>query len=234
MTDSGTERVTIEYRVLTDVALVTSPDILNVCDVTQLTALARTDFPYRLPGKLSLNLPTGWTTDYPLNVSGDFSQGQPLRLKVPVRVCRTDTAEAVLDPVDLRTTGQARVRNPGGANVTRNVQGGARQPEQERGGRRAGQGYVVTLVFTVDSTLENVRLIDPLPGGGAACRARPAAGAGAESREPESASGRRRDPADARDSRHVHADVHAVHGSTGGPRGDGPGSELVSARSAAG
>ncbi|GGN43615.1 hypothetical protein [Deinococcus daejeonensis] len=168
VTDSGTERVTIEYRVLTDVALVTSPDILNVCDVTQLTALARTDFPYRLPGKLSLNLPTGWTTDYPLNVSGDFSQGQPLRLKVPVRVCRTDTAEAVLDPVDLRTTGQARVRNPGGANVTRNVQGGARASLNKSVEAAAqGQGYVVTLVFTVDSTLENVRLIDPLPGGGA-------------------------------------------------------------------
>ena len=111
VTDSGTERVTIEYRVLTDVTLVTSPDILNVCDVTQLTALAKTDFPYRLPGKLSLNLPTGWTTDYPLEANGDFSQGLPLRLKVPVRVCRSDTAEAVLDPVGLRDRKSTRLNS---------------------------------------------------------------------------------------------------------------------------
>lgn len=164
--DGGTNRVTIEYRVRTEVTLVTAPDILNACDVTQLTATARTEFPYRLPARLKLNLPTGWTSDYPLEVPGEFSQGQPLRLKVPVRVCRSDTAEAVLDPIDLRTTGQARVRNPGGANVTRNVEGGARASLQ-KSVEATAQGYVVTLVLTVDSTLEGLRLLDALPGGGA-------------------------------------------------------------------
>lgn len=164
--DGGTNRVTIEYRVQTEVTLVTSPDILNACDVTQLTATARTDFPYRLPARLKLNLPAGWTSDYPLEVPGEFSQGQPLNLKAPVRVCRSDTAEAVLDPIDLRTTGQARVRNPGGANVTRNVQGGARASLQ-KSVEATAQGYLVTLVLSVDSTLENVRLLDPLPTGGA-------------------------------------------------------------------
>ena len=74
----------------------------------------------------------------------------------------------MLDQVGLRTAGQARVRNPGGANVTRNVQGGARASLSKAvEAAPQGQGYVVTLVFTVDSTLENVRLIDPLPGVGA-------------------------------------------------------------------
>lgn len=164
--DGGTNRVTIEYRVRTEVTLVTAPDILNACDVTQLTATARTEFPYRLPARLKLNLPTGWTSDYPLEVPGEFSQGQPLRLKVPVRVCRSDTAEAVLDPIDLRTTGQARVRNPGGANVTRNVEGGARASLQ-KSVEATAQGYLVTLILNVDSTLENLRLFDALPAGGA-------------------------------------------------------------------
>ncbi|MFD1730580.1 hypothetical protein ACFSC4_05060 [Deinococcus malanensis] len=93
-------------------------------------------------------------------------QGQPLRLKVPVRVCRSDTAEAVLDPAGLRTTGQARVRSPGGANVTRSVQGGARA-NLAKSVEASPQGYIVTLVLTVDGTLENVRLIDPLPGASA-------------------------------------------------------------------
>lgn len=165
--DAGTGRVTLEYRVLTDLVLVTVPDILNVCDVTQLTATARTDFPYRLPGRLKLNLPSGWNSDYPLEMPGDFMAGQPLRLKVPVRVCRSDTAEAVLDPADLHATGQARVRSPGGANVTRSVQGGARAT-LGKSVEASATGYVVTLVLTVDRTLENVRLIDPLPAPGAA------------------------------------------------------------------
>ncbi|CAM3607152.1 hypothetical protein DEFR109230_05005 [Deinococcus frigens] len=165
VTDGAAGRVTIEYRVRTDVTLITVPDILNACDVTQLTASARTDFPYRLPGRLKLNLPTGWTSDYPLETSGEFSGGQPLKLKLPVRVCRSDTAEAVLDPVGLRTTGTARVQSPAGANVTRSVQGGARA-SLTKNVNAGAQNYQVTLVFTVDSTLENVRLIDPLPGGG--------------------------------------------------------------------
>ncbi|MFC4425688.1 hypothetical protein [Deinococcus navajonensis] len=166
VSDAGTGRVLIEYRVLTDLTLVTAPDILNACDVTQLTATARTDFPFRLPGRLKLNLPTGWNSDYPLEIPGDFMAGQPLRLKVPVRVCRSDTAEAVLDPADVHATGQARVRSPGGANVTRSVQNGARAT-LAKSVEAAAQGYVVTLVLTVDRTLENVRLIDPLPAPGA-------------------------------------------------------------------
>ncbi|WP_019010637.1 hypothetical protein [Deinococcus aquatilis] len=174
--DGSTGRVTIEYNVKAEVTLVTAPDILNACDVTQLTATAKTDFPYRLPARLKLNLPTGWTSDYPLELPGDFSAGQPLRLKAPVRVCRSDTAEAILDPIDLRTTGVARVRNPGGANVTRNVQGGARaslaktveasaQSSSTGSSTGGAAGYTVTLVLTVDSTLENVRIGDPLPTG---------------------------------------------------------------------
>ncbi|GGM02718.1 hypothetical protein GCM10010841_09090 [Deinococcus aerophilus] len=162
--DEVAGRVTIEYRVLSTVTLITAPDILNACDVTQLVASARTDFPYRLPATLALNLPTGWSSDYPLETSGEFSGGQPLRLKVPVRVCRSDTAEAVLNPVGLRTTGAAKVRSPGSANVTRSVQNGARA-SLSKSVEAAAQGYTVTLVFTVDSTLENVRLIDPLPAG---------------------------------------------------------------------
>ncbi|GMA13811.1 hypothetical protein [Deinococcus metallilatus] len=171
VSDAGTGKVTLEYRVQTELTLVTAPDIVNACDVTQLTATARTEFPHRLPARLKLNLPAGWSSDYPLEQPGEFSSGAPLRLKVPVRVCRSDTAEAVLAPLDLRTTGQARVRNPGGANVTRTVQGGARAT-LSKNVEPSAQGYTVTLTFTVDSTLENVRLLDPLPSGGSASAVR--------------------------------------------------------------
>ncbi|WP_353885878.1 hypothetical protein [uncultured Deinococcus sp.] len=164
VSDGTTGRVTIEYNVQTEVSLVTAPDLLNACDVTQLVAVAKTDFPYKLPARLRLNLPSGWTSDYPLELPGDFGGGQALRLKVPVRVCRTDTAEAVLDPAGLRTTGQARVRAPGGANVTRAVENGARG-SLNKNVEPAAQGYAVTLTLTVDRTLDNVRLIDPLPAG---------------------------------------------------------------------
>ncbi|MDV6374641.1 hypothetical protein [Deinococcus arenicola] len=167
VSEGAAGRVTIEYRVLSDVTLTTAPDIVNACDVTQLTASARTDFPYRLPGRLGLSLPTGWTSDYPLEASGEFSAGQPLRLKVPVRVCRSDTAEATLNPIGLRTTGAVRVQSPGSVNVTRTVQGGARA-SLNKSVDASGQNYQVTLSLKVDSTLENVRLIDPLPTGGTA------------------------------------------------------------------
>ncbi|ASN82063.1 hypothetical protein [Deinococcus ficus] len=165
--DGGTGRVVIEYRPLTEITLSTTPDVLNACDPAQLVAVAKTDFPYRLPARVRLNLPSGWSSDYPLELSGEFGGGQRLNLKVPVRICRSDTAEAILDPIDLRTTGPAQVRNPGGANVTRNVQGGGRASlaKSVELAPAGTQGYVVTLVLTVDSTLENVRLIDMLPQG---------------------------------------------------------------------
>ncbi|WP_206431583.1 hypothetical protein [Deinococcus psychrotolerans] len=167
--DGTTGRVTIEYTPRTEVTLLTSPDLLGACDVAQLTATAKTDFPYKLPGTLNLNLPAGWTSDYPLTLRGDLSSGNPLRLKVPVRVCRTDSAEAVLDPVGLRTTGQARVRSPGGANITRNVEQGARAGVAKSIEANA-QGYVVTLQITADSTIDNVQITDPLPTSGSAVR----------------------------------------------------------------
>ncbi|GAA3997876.1 hypothetical protein GCM10022631_05700 [Deinococcus rubellus] len=162
--DGTTGRVTIEYTPRTEVTLLTTPDVLNACDVTQLTASAKTDFPYKLPATLNLNLPAGWTSDYPLSLRGDLSASTPLRLKVPVRVCRTDSAEAALDPVNLRTTGQARVRSPGGSNITRNVEQGARAGVAKSIEAIEG-GYTVTLQITADSTLENVQITDPLPSG---------------------------------------------------------------------
>jgi hypothetical protein len=165
VTDSATGRVTIEYTPRTEITLLTTPDILNACDVTQLVATAKTDFPYKLASTLNLNLPSGWTSDYPLNLRGDLSASTPLRLKVPVRVCRSDSAEAALDPVGLRTTGQARVRSPGGSNISRSVEQGARATIA-KSVEATAQGYLVTLRLSVDSTLENVQITDPLPSGG--------------------------------------------------------------------
>ena len=178
--DGSTGKVTLEYRVLTEVTLSTAPDVLNACDVSQLSAQARTDFPYKLPGTLNLRLPLGWTSDYPLQLQGDLSASSPLRLKVPVRICRSDSAEAVLTPPDVRASGEARVRDPGGVNVSRTVQGNAGQGAarvhltkaatalaaagpQASGGQ---QGYTITLTFTTDTTLDDVRILDPLPSGG--------------------------------------------------------------------
>ncbi|MGI8748801.1 MAG: hypothetical protein ACR2J4_10710, partial [Deinococcus sp.] len=121
VTDNSAGRVTLEYQVRPALTLQTSPDVLDACDVAQLTAEARSDFPYPLPSDLSLSLPLGWTSDYPLGLRGDLSAGKVLRLKVPVRICRSDSAEALLAQAGLRAGGDARVRDPAGVNVSRSV-----------------------------------------------------------------------------------------------------------------
>ena len=162
--DGQTGRVTIEYRVLTSISLSVAPDLLAACDVTQLSVVAKTNFPYRLPASVRVNLPSGWTTDYPLQLSGDFGAGQALRLKAPVRICRSDTAQAVLEPVGLTTSGQAVVRAPGGANASRNVENGA-QAALTKTVEATANGYTVNMVLTVNGTIDNLRIIDPLPQG---------------------------------------------------------------------
>jgi hypothetical protein len=174
--DGATNKVTLEYTVRTEVTLSTMPDVLDACDVSQLTATARTEFPYKLPSTLNLNLPVGWTSDYPLQARGDLSSTSPLRLKVPVRICRSDSAEAVLAPVGVRATGDANVRNPSGVNITRSVQNGARvhlaKTAEALGALGAGQngpspqGYTITLQLSTDSGIENLRITDPLPAQG--------------------------------------------------------------------
>ncbi len=172
--DGSVGKVTLEYNVRTEVTLSTAPDVLDACDVAQLTVQARTDFPYKLPSTLNLNLPVGWTSDYPLSARGDLSSAAPLRFKVPVRICRSDTAEAVLAPVGVRATGEASVRNPSGVNVTRSVQNGARvhvaktAEALSQAGNQGGpvqQGYVITLQIIADSAVDNLRIVDPLPSG---------------------------------------------------------------------
>ncbi|ADV67831.1 hypothetical protein [Deinococcus maricopensis] len=165
--DGDAARVTLEYAVRTDLTLTTTPDIVAACDVTQLTATARTDFPYRLPATLRLGLPAAWSSDYPLELRGDLSSTTPLRLRLPARVCASDAAQATLDPSGLTVTGEARVLNPAGANVTRTTQlGSATQRAQlNKAATAAPGGYTVTLSLTVDAALDNVRITDPLPGG---------------------------------------------------------------------
>ncbi|WP_424951824.1 hypothetical protein [Deinococcus sp.] len=174
VSDGATGHVTLEYLVRTEVTLLTSPDVLGACDVAQLTAQARTDFPYKLPSTLNLNLPVGWNSDYPLQARGDLSSATPLKLKVPVRVCRSDSAEAVLAPVGVRATGDVGVRDPSGVNVTRAVQNGARvhlaktAEALASSGAQSGpaqQGYTITLQITTDGSIDNLRILDPLPGG---------------------------------------------------------------------
>lgn len=164
VTDGGSGRVTVEYAVRADVTLLTSPDVVEACDVTQLTATARTEFPFRLPASVALNLPVGWETDYPLNVRGDLSATTPLRLRVPARVCRTAEAEAALEGTALNAKGNARVRNPTGANVTRTAVGARVSLAKSLVATQGG--YAVTLQLTAEGTVENLRILDPLPSGG--------------------------------------------------------------------
>ncbi|WP_245900698.1 hypothetical protein [Deinococcus yavapaiensis] len=164
VTDSGNSRVTIEYAVRADVTLLTAPDVVEACDVTQLTALARTEFPFRLPASVVMTLPVGWETDYPLNLRGDLSAATPLRLRVPARVCRSDEAEATLEGTALSAKGNARVRNPTGANVTRAALGARARLAKTL--VAVDGGYAVTLQITTEGVIDNLRVVDPLPSGG--------------------------------------------------------------------
>lgn len=164
VTDGAGGRVTLEYAVRADLSMLVSPDLVDACDVTTLTVTARTDFPYRLPSGLKLDLPNGWTSDYPRELRGDLSSSSPLRLRTPVRVCRGDAAQASLENTALLATGEARVRNPPGATVSRVMAGS--NVRLTKSVASAETGYVVTLVLTADSVVENLRVLDPLPSGG--------------------------------------------------------------------
>jgi hypothetical protein len=164
--DNQTTRVILEYRISASLKLEVSPNIVATCQQSLLTATANTDFPYPVPVALGLKLPKDVTSAAPLELASDISGGKPAVLQIPVRVCAAGTIRAELDPFELTTEAMIRVLPPAGVTVSRvtDVQKGAVRIIKSY--TQDAQGYMVTLAITVERTVENLRIVDPLPQGG--------------------------------------------------------------------
>ncbi len=164
--DNQVTRVVLEYRISASLKLEVSPNIVATCQQSLLTATATTDFPYPVPVMLNLTLPKEVTTGAPTELTTDISGGKPATLQIPARVCAAGTIRAALEPFELSTEGMIRVLPPAGVTVSRvtDLQKGAVRIIKSYS--QDAQGYIVTLAITVERTVENLRIIDPLPQGG--------------------------------------------------------------------
>jgi hypothetical protein len=165
--DNQTAKVVLEYRISVNLKLEVAPNVVAVCAQSLLTVTASTEFPYPIPAKLKLTLPKPITSQAVLDSSTEMSAGKPAILSAPVRVCESGTVRASLDPSGLFTEGSIRVLPPAGVTVSRvtDVQkGGARLVKSYQ---QDNLGFIVTLSITLERSVDNLRVIDPLPSGGA-------------------------------------------------------------------
>jgi hypothetical protein len=167
VTDNQTARVVLEYRVSVALKLEIAPNVVATCAQSLLTATATTEFPYVIPANLKLTLPRGMTSQAPLESKAELSAGKPASLAAPTRVCESGTVRATLDPTGIFTEGGIRVLPPAGVTVSRvtDVQKGPVRVVKSY--QQDNLGYIVTLSITVERSVENLRVIDPLPSGGA-------------------------------------------------------------------
>lgn len=164
--DNQTTRVTIEYRVFTNLKLEIAPNVVAPCAQTLLTATATSDFPYPFPVTLSLKLPNGISSTSALEGTSEMQAGKPASLQIPARVCSSGTIQANLDPVGLSVDGSVRVLPPAGVTVARVTDVNKGAVRVQKSFSQDSLGYMVTLTVTVERLVENLRIIDQLPAGG--------------------------------------------------------------------
>ena len=165
--DGQTGKAVLEYRVSVNLKLEVTPNVVATCAQSLLTATASTDFPYEIPANLKLIVPKTMTSQAPLEAALTMSGGKPALLSAPLRVCEGGPVKASLEPSGLVTEGAIRVLPPAGVTVSRvtDVQKGAVRVVKSY--QQDSLGYIVTLSITIERVVENLRVIDPLPVGGA-------------------------------------------------------------------
>ena len=163
-----TGRVTLEYRVQSNLEMLVSPDTVEYCGPANVVVKADTAFPYPIPARLKLTLPRGITAPDSLEQSGDISSNTAETLQTVAKVCSPGDLKATLEPYGLSVSGSVKLRAPAGLTYARSSANRAagltltKKLERTQG----GDGYTVNVLITADRALENVRLTDPLPGGG--------------------------------------------------------------------
>ena len=160
-----TGRVTLEYRVQSNLELLLSPDIVDYCGPANVVVRADTAFPYPIPARLKLVLPRGITAPDALELSGDISSNTVQTLQTVAQVCSPGELRATLEPYGLVVSGAVKLRAPAGLTYARSSANKAagltltKKLERTQG----GDGYTVNVLLTVERALDNVRLTDPLP-----------------------------------------------------------------------
>ena len=165
--DNQTGKVVLEYRVSVNLKLEVTPNVVATCAQSLLTATASTDFPYEIPANLKLIVPKTMTSQAPLEAALTMSGGKPALISAPLRVCEGGPVKASLEPSGLLTEGAIRVLPPAGVTVSKvtDLQKGAVRVVKSY--QQDSLGYIVTLSITIERVVENLRIIDPLPVGGA-------------------------------------------------------------------
>ena len=165
--DNQTGKAVLEYRVSVNLKLEITPNVVATCAQSLVTATASTEFPYEIPANLKLIVPKAMTSQAPLEAGLTMSAGRPALLSAPLRVCEGGPVRATLEPSALVTEGAIRVLPPAGVTVSRvtDVQKGVVRVMKSY--QQDSLGYVVTLSITIERVVENLRVIDPLPFGGA-------------------------------------------------------------------
>ena len=165
--DNQTGKVVLEYRVSVNLKLEVTPNVVATCAQSLLTATASTEFPYEIPANLKLIIPETMTSQAPLEAALTMSGGKPALISAPLRVCEGGPVKASLEPSGLLTEGAIRVLPPAGVTVSRvtDLQKGAVRVVKSY--QQDSLGYIVTLSITIERVVENLRIIDPLPVGGA-------------------------------------------------------------------
>ncbi len=152
----------IEYNVRSSLQLLVSPDAVPSCTTSQFTAMVTTEFPYPLPVTLRLQLPTGISSEAPLETTTQLSSTAAVLLRVPARVCGTGLVRAQLEPLGLTTEALVRVLPPPSLTLVKTFEPG----EGTRLVKMLEQsinGYNVTLVLTLAHAVSNLQINEPLP-----------------------------------------------------------------------
>jgi hypothetical protein len=161
--DNQTGKVVLEYRVSVNLKFEVTPNVVATCAQSLLTATASTDFPYEIPANLKLIVPTGMTSQAPLEATLTMSGAKPALISAPLRVCEGGPVKASLDPSGLVTEGAIRVLPPAGVTVARVTDAQKGAVRVVKSYQQDSLGYIVTLSITVERLVENLRVIDPLP-----------------------------------------------------------------------
>jgi uncharacterized repeat protein (TIGR01451 family) len=153
-------KVVIEYKVKANLSLQASRNKLGLNEITTLTAIASTKFPYPIPVTLNLNLPDFLETQTPNDVSVEISAKQPAIIVMPASAILLGQADAVanLEPFGLNAKTPITVFTPARLEFVKI----ASQNSAEVGGKIS---FRLEVTNTGGTTAENIVLIDILPQG---------------------------------------------------------------------
>ncbi len=155
--------VVIEYRPQVALRLITNPDAVLACENIDVRALAITEFPYSIPVELSVLLPEGVSSASSAKIAGQLSSNSSVSLSLPSKVCKGGDVQASLSPFNLKTDNTLVVRT---SSMTVSQISSTHGISVRKTLGFDGKDYNVSLAISLDRSVQNLRIGDPLPNAG--------------------------------------------------------------------